>query len=550
MAFQLNTQKRQKTKEVDQEANEFASFYGRFVASIKLLKFPMHFISAISQMYGVYLIMTSNMPGVGKAFAAIMAIVVGITVGIAIEKGISTVGRVWWRVIFRFKFGNGYWIGMFAYATVILAPTLFLSPWLSETSATYSMEQIITDITPESTDSLELVAQLASDSIRKIVQTSWTADSLIVARNKRSVQAKYKALRAEQYRIYDKHKALLSEGHDWAQSHMDRAVATRKQLDIEERAALVPLEDQLLQIRQATTTRRDSALAFIQANLKRKIKRVEEGNDSRGDQRTTQRETWSSAAGYLAIFGSLGVFIIIGIEELYRAGAKQEPPSYIDEERESWLWKLRQALLKRSDRAFERAVEWLDISDPLPGAKEADDYVPPRIGFELGTSSPTLSHHTQGVTKSSNTSGNSETLGPKSTNPKQPEALYAQGSAAVSASVSKQEEQLKHLGETAETVQPQYILNEKGIPVFLHIDQDDNIKYCNLGECKRRLKTYEKRVNTSEQRLHFAEQENKAGSPAYKKTEEALVNQRDKAKYWSEAVAELEDMIALQKGNK
>lgn len=518
MSYQLNPQPKKDT--------EFEGFFGRFVTGIGTLKPFFHVISFSSQALAIYLITQSNLPTIGKFVATMISIVFAITVGISIEKGVAMVGRIWWRQILRLKFGNGYWWGMFALSTIILVPLILLSPYLSGTASTHSVNEIFTDAPTLSTDTLEAALKTQEENTRQMIAAVQLKEEGSIQHTRRSIKNKYKALRSEQYGIYDKYKKLLLAGKSWAQGHMDKATTERKRLDVAEREELALQATLLYQSNIRNQSRLDTALALIQAEKSRKLGDITTENNRRRNSRDQERSAWGSVAWWIAISGSLGVIFIIAIEELYRAGSGQSPATYINEEQESWTWKLRQIYEQQKLSVFTKVFGHYLAKDNTQQAGLNRVIVQP-----LGNSSPPLPSHFE------NTPQNTLQNSVLNTPPEQLQTLFEQGLQTVpSQPESTSKEQL------AEHPTEQSVLVLDGVPVYRHLDDQNQIKFCNYDYCQDRLRKAEKRVQDSLERLAFLKGQGKKETNAYTISAKALINRQRNVQYWQKAVTEIDNL--------
>lgn len=309
---------------------EFATFYGPLIPSVRKLKKAGHFISGLSEFTILYNLSESNLPIEIKWLLVTISIVLTLFAIYIIEHGLSKTYAIWIRQIIRWKFGNKWFGLMFFILTLIVIPLLLASPTLSGWGGGEFIENNFTSQERRSTDSIEI----AHGDMMYSLDSLYTIDSLRVSsrfsKKETSIRNKYLAKIDIQERKESVNQMLVNNNHNWAKGHIADAKNKILLLKGDLSYELDTLENTKFREIQALDKARQEKIKIYETKRIEDLKLIKSEDDERIRKSKDKKENWSYALMILCGFSALIVVIAITVIEIYRAGSGQKLETYID----------------------------------------------------------------------------------------------------------------------------------------------------------------------------------------------------------------------------
>lgn len=352
--------KKKSDQSTDASKKDFAEFWGGIMPTIRTVKNAGHCFSAVTEYLVLQKIVGAEFSGLYKFWAILLSILITISIIAIIEMGISRFAPFVFRFLFRKKWNTGWnWL-MFIPILAVVIPLTFFSTTLSrdggfEIVDSAKSEVAMTNLNKADDDYEQQKdkAQASFDDKRASINQSF--DNKVSA-NKSDFAAQ---IGIQQQKI-KKNKRLVSNGHAWAQGHIDKAYADIAKLKAKRDNKESQIETERTNALLTASETFDANVLKIENRAEKHLSQIEKSDNEKAKKRDKFVSIWGGLLGSFALFSVLGVLFCIALIEIYRAGSGQEYEKAIDNGKQSRFERFGSAIGKKIGGFSDWIIEGIE----------------------------------------------------------------------------------------------------------------------------------------------------------------------------------------------
>lgn len=337
----------------------FANFYGPMISSIRIARYIAHLISAGAAISAIHRTVNSDLSAILTYSYINLEIFLTIAVVYLLEIGNDKMPTIFFRQLSRWQFRSIWFIGMFVFVLMTMLPFMYFSYSTTTDGADISIRRFMPDPNLHNIDSLRLIQ---SKDEQKIVDLLIQKERLIQDKWKDDIKAKkreYDSKIAEHKIQVTYHEEREKKGAKWAASHVDKHNGIIKRLRKERSREVDKLEDikneELKQFNEHQLTVKDS----INTAYNAEVAYLKKDNHQRIKSYHDKADSYSTAGQSMGLFACVLIWVLIAIEQFYRAGSQQDFHQEENKDRDGILYDLWDILILLGNGFRRNTTQWL-----------------------------------------------------------------------------------------------------------------------------------------------------------------------------------------------
>ncbi len=299
----------------------FVELFAPILPSIRTMRNVSHLLSAITEGFAIKSIVESQLSGSYTFWLILLSLIITLTVVFIVEGGISKFAPIFFGQIVRKRFHNRWFTAMFIFISLLTIPLFFGSPILSYIAG----RQVIEANTEKK--GYTNTAYLDGEYDKRIGKTESGYEENkkgkvnIYDTKKSSIEKRYAAAIAEQERLKKVNKNLVTNGHNWAKSHIKKASDQVARLNKDLAFELDTLSTaRLLAINRMDAHKAEERRMLIREK-KSKRQKIETADEAAMADRKQFVNKFGGALGLFGLFSSCSNVILYLIMQVFLVGA-------------------------------------------------------------------------------------------------------------------------------------------------------------------------------------------------------------------------------------